>query len=280
MFIDRKSFKYKGKSLIEKAIIKPPLKHERIFHDQGCFLYFKNSDGRLNSSHEKINISATEAVLFQCDTYFMEIISSSNAEQVEVIAFHLYPEFLKKLYENELPKSILKNATDVKSQVVVNEQIISKFIESLDFYFENPSLVNDDLLELKIKELVLLLIQSKNVESVIELIKNLYSIRKPNLKKTVSLHLYSNLNLQEFAKLCQMSLSTFKREFKKEFNTTPSNYIKNKRLQKGENLLRITELSIGEIAFEIGYNDPQYFTRIFKKNIGATPTNYRAQFRR
>jgi len=94
MFIDRQSFKYKGRSLIEKAIIKPPLKHERIFHNQGCFLYFKNSAGRLNAAKEKIEIAAQEAVLFQCDTYFVEIIGETKATEIEVFAFHLYPEIL------------------------------------------------------------------------------------------------------------------------------------------------------------------------------------------
>jgi len=280
MFLDRQSFKYKGKSLIEKAIIKPPIKHERIFHDQGCFLYLKNSEGKLNSSQEKINISPKEAVLFQCDTYFMEIISSNNEDVVEVIAFHLYPEILKKLFANELPKSIISGAKNVNSQIIVNSEIISKFIESLEFYFQNPTLVNDDLLELKIKELVLLLIQSKNVESILQLIKNLYSTRTDDLRKTVNLHLYSNLSVDDLAKLCSMSLSTFKREFKKAFGESPAKHITLKRLQKSEKLLRTTAMRINEVAFKLGYNDPQYFTRVFKKSTGISPTEFRAQFRK
>lgn len=166
---------------------------------------------------------------------------------------------------------------NVKSKRV-NSQIISQFIKSLEFYFENPTLVDDDLLELKIKELVLLLIKSKNVKSVLELIKNLYSSKTTNVKDIIELHLYSNLAIEELAKLSQTSVSTFKRVFKKEFNVTPLNYITTKRIKKAENLLKITEVSISEIAYEVGYSDPQYFTRIFKKNIGTTPTKYQAQF--
>ncbi len=280
MFLDRKSFQYKGKSLIEKAILKPPIKHERVFHEQGCFLYFKNSKGRLNSSQEKIDIATSEAILFQCDTYFMEIIGSSSEEEVEVIAFHLYPEILKELYKNELPSTITKNVKNIESKLIVNDQILSKFVESLDFYFDNPSLVNDDLLELKIKELVLLLIQSKNVESVLELIKNLYSTRSQNFKETVSIHTFSNLTVEELAKLCNMSLSTFKREFKKTFDQSPNKYFTEKRLLKAQEMLRISDDSINDISFDIGYEDQQYFARVFKNNTGVTPTQYRAQFRK
>jgi len=47
----------------------------------------------------KIKINAQEAVLFQCGTYFMEIIGEGQAEEVELFTFHLYPEILKELYK-------------------------------------------------------------------------------------------------------------------------------------------------------------------------------------
>ncbi|MFD1551043.1 AraC family transcriptional regulator [Putridiphycobacter roseus] len=271
------AFTYKNEILIERAIVKPPLTHERIFQNQGCFMYIKNADATFHSSQEKVKIESKEAILFQCDAYFIEFLNERNEDEVEVIAIHLYPDILKQIYENELPNTIIEDALNTQSKKIVDSKMISKFIESLDFYFENPSLVNDDLLELKIKELVLLLIQSKNIESVLELIKNLYTSRLTDFKDIIALHTYSNLGMEELALLCQMSLSSFMRAFKKEFETTPIKYITNKRLKKAENLLRNAEMTISEIAFETGYNDPQYFTRIFKKNTGKTPTEFRAQ---
>ncbi len=273
------AFTYKNKVLIERAIVKTPLKHERIFQNQGCFMYIKNSDATFHSSQEKLKIQSKEAILFQCDSFFIELLSESKEEEVEVIAIHLYPDILKEIYANELPNTIIEDSLNAKSKKIVDSQMISKFIESLDFYFENSTLVNDDLLELKIKELVLLLIQSNNIESVLELIKNLYTSRLTNFKDIITLHTYSNLGMEDLAQLCQMSLSTFKREFKKEFETTPLKYITQKRLKKAKNLLKNSEMTISEIAFETGYNDPQYFTRTFKKNSGTTPTLFRSQFK-
>jgi len=56
-------------------------------------------------------------------------------------------------------------------KTVVPDNTMKRFIDSLEFYFENPAIVNEDLLELKIKELMLLLVQSKNAASVLELIE-------------------------------------------------------------------------------------------------------------
>ena len=74
---------------------------------------------------------------------------------------------------------------------------MSKFIDSLEFYFQNPSLVNNDLLELKIKELILLLIQSKNVNSILELVVDLYSTNTVQVKEVIEIHLFSKLKLEE-----------------------------------------------------------------------------------
>ncbi|OUS01041.1 AraC family transcriptional regulator [Flavobacteriales bacterium 33_180_T64] len=275
MILERHTFEYQDKVLIEKVKIGTPFMYEAIFQNRGCFIYFKEKGPKLYSAMENIQINGQEAVLLNCGNHFLELLKESENEQVEVIIFHLIPEMLKKLYIKELPKILVKHNTSKPSQVVASNDIITKFIDSLEFYFQNPSLVNNDLLELKIKELILLLIQSKNVASVLELINNLYSTKAVQVKEIIKLHLHSNLTLEELAKLCHLSLSSFKREFKKEFNDSPTNYIISKKLEKAKELLLMTDLSISEIAYEVGFNDPQYFTRIFKKRGGISPSSFR-----
>jgi len=276
MKIHRQSFRYQNKVLIEKAIIKPPFKLERVFQNEGCFVYMKEREAKFLSSEDSLRVAAKEAVLLKCDTYFIDFIKESDHKTVEVIAIHLYPDILKKLYMHELPSLLEKQTYNAKTKHIVDQVVIAKFIASLEFYFQHPTLVNDDLLELKIKELVLLLIQTKNVESILELITDLYSSRTANLKEVISLHLYSNLSVEELAKLSHMSLSSFKREFKKQFNDSPSHYINTEKLKKAKKLLALSDLSISDVAFEVGYNDPLYFTRLFKKREGTSPSAYRA----
>ena len=205
----------------------------------------------------------------------MDLLQQKEGETVEVIIVHLYPEILKKLYIGELPTLIEKSSYSKQSQVVASQDIISRFIDSLDFYFSNPTLVNNDLIELKIKELILLLVQTKNITSILELVADLYSAKSVHLKNIIELHLYSNLSIEELAKLSNLSISSFKRQFKKEFNDSPNNYIITKKIEKAKELLSITDIPISEIAYEIGFNDPLYFTRLFKNKTGTSPTSYR-----
>ncbi len=275
MIASRYTFKYQNQILIEKVKILPPFRYEAIFQNTGCFIYFKDQGPQLLSSEVKTRLKGNEAVLLKCGNHFLDLLKETKDDLLEVIVIHLFPEVLKKLYTGDLPEVIKKQSKS--SQVVVSSNVIAKFIESLEFYFQNPSLVNNDLLELKIKELILLLIQSKNINSILELVADLHSTNLVQVREVIELHLFSNLKLEELAKLCNLSLSSFKREFKKEFNDSPTNYINNRRLDKAKELLNITDLPISEIAYEIGFQDSLYFTRLFKNKIGVPPTAYRKE---
>lgn len=195
---------------------------------------------------------------------------------IEVIAVHLFPDLLKKLYAKELPELIKKREYNKETQVIQSDHVVAKFIESIEFYFKNPSFVNEDLLELKIKELILLLLQTKNVNSILELVTDLYSTKTVSIRKIIDLHLTSNLTAEELATLCGLSLSSFKRAFKKEFDDTPKNYINHQRIERAKELLNISDLHINEIAYDLGFNDALYFTRLFKNKTGMSPSTYKS----
>lgn len=275
MILDRQAFNYKGKVLLEKVFFQAPFHNEVLFENEGCLLYFRHVDAKIFSAHDDLPVENKDAVLLRCGTYFFDLIRKTDKARVEVIAIHLYPQMLQDLYVNDLPKRIQQLDYSKKSQLISPQDVISRFVESLDLYFENPALVNDHVLELKIKELVLLLIQTQSIGSILELITDLYSSKVVNIRKVVELHLYANFRIEQLAKLCHMSLSSFKRAFKKEFNDSPQNYILSKKLEKAKELLVITELPVGQIAYDSGFDDPLYFSRLFKKRTGTSPSAFR-----
>lgn len=276
MVTSHNTFNYKGQVLIEKINIRSPFRYEAMFENTGCFIYFKQRGPKVFSAGNNTQLKANEAILLKCGNHFIDLLRDTENEEIEVVVVHLYPEVLKKLYTGDIA-TIIKKQNTKGSQVVASSNVIAKFIDSLEFYFQNPSLVNNDLLELKIKELILLLVQSENINSVLELVTDIYSTVVVPIRDVVELHLFSNLNLEQLAKLCNLSMSSFKRAFKKEFEDSPINYINKRRLEKAKELLTITELAISEIAYEIGFQDALYFTRLFKKKIGVSPSKYRVE---
>lgn len=76
-----------------------------------------------------------------------------------------------------------------------------------------------------------------------------------------------------------MSPNYFSSVFKKELDQSAVNYITEVRMEKAREYLKDTDLSVIEIAENVGYEDSQYFFRVFKKTTGVTPLQYRQQYR-
>ncbi|TBL79396.1 AraC family transcriptional regulator [Paenibacillus thalictri] len=72
-----------------------------------------------------------------------------------------------------------------------------------------------------------------------------------------------------------MSFKQINRSFKKETGTTVYNYLLCKKIDKAKMLLQDTSMAVSEIAYRIGYADAHYFSNVFKRKTGVTPTEYR-----
>jgi AraC-like DNA-binding protein len=275
MILDRKYFDINNKCAIEKLIIKPPIRLDAVFQDEACFTYLKEGELSLSSPTGNLSIETEESVLLRCGNYFTNAIRKHPAKTCEVYAVHLYPGILKELYKNEFPNFIKDNAIKPYIRKIEKKSFITHFIQSLDFYFENPNLVSDDLLKLKIKELILLLLQTDNAENIITLFSHLFNPRQAGLFEVVEAHVYSSISIVDLARLTGRSLSTFKRDFEAQFSDTPANFIKEKKLEKALELIQSTELSVSEICYEVGFQDTSHFTKTFKQKYNQSPSKYR-----
>jgi len=83
----------------------------------------------------------------------------------------------------------------------------------------------------------------------------------------------------EVALLCSMSPSRFCREFKAEFGVTFVEYLANYRVIQAKRLLSNPTMAVADVAGAVGFNDPSYFTRVFRKQEGVSPSEYRAAAR-
>ena len=87
----------------------------------------------------------------------------------------------------------------------------------------------------------------------------------------------TEINVKEYASSRGMSVSWFIRNFKQYTNTTPMQYIVSIRVSNAQILLETSNYNITEIGNIVGYDNPLYFSRIFKKQKGTSPSEYRKQ---
>ena len=275
MIVSQQHFDIGDKRVIEKLIIRTPFRFGAAFQNEACFVYFKDGKTIVSSPAERLEIGATESVLLNCSNYFADFIQSAPLATIEVYAVHLYPDLLREIYKDSLPEFFRHQATGQNARVIANHSIINHFIDGLVFYFENPGLVNSELLLLKIRELILLLLQTKNAATIAELMANLFSPRQANLKDVIQHHLYADFSINELAHLAGLSLSSFKRVFQNIYHDTPANYLRTKKIEKAMDLLKQSDYSVSEICFQIGFNDTSHFTKAFKKHTQQSPLAFR-----
>lgn len=79
----------------------------------------------------------------------------------------------------------------------------------------------------------------------------------------------------ELVRLSNYSARHFNRLFAAAYGTAPMSYLTDIRIRRACSLLRETSLSMAEIALRCGFGDPNYFSRIFRKKIGYSPSEYR-----
>lgn len=92
-------------------------------------------------------------------------------------------------------------------------------------------------------------------------------------------HFGENLTVNDLAEHYGMSSNYFSSMFKKEMNQSAINYITELRINKARELLEHSQLSVVDISKKVGYEDSQYFFRVFKKSVGMTPLRYRQDSR-
>ena len=87
------------------------------------------------------------------------------------------------------------------------------------------------------------------------------------------------INIEDYAKQHGMSVSWFIRNFKDYTGATPAQYILSLRISNAQSLLESTTYNITEIASIVGYDNPLYFSRLFKKHCGVSPKEFRKQLK-
>jgi AraC-like DNA-binding protein len=152
---------------------------------------------------------------------------------------------------------------------------LKAFFDSLKPYIDHPKKFTANIAELKTNEAIELLLQTG------DLFQNfLFDFQEPykmDLETYMNHNYKYNISLSSFAKLTGRSLSTFKRDFVKIFDTTPDHWLQTKRLEQAHYLMSKEKQRPSEVYLEVGFENLSHFSFAFKKQFGQTPTEIAAQ---
>jgi transcriptional regulator GlxA family with amidase domain len=106
---------------------------------------------------------------------------------------------------------------------------------------------------------------------------------EPRIHRVIRLmtgELCRDIPLEELARSVNLSSSHFRHLFKDSTGLSPTQYLKVRRMQKAQQLLETTFLSVKEVMLRVGLKDKSHFTRGFKQLYGLSPVKYRSQYSR
>ncbi len=131
----------------------------------------------------------------------------------------------------------------------------------------------DELLSMLLREIFILIHRQC---TKIHRIRNEYLEEEMELAvKYFSENYNTNISIEDYAASRGMSISWFIRSFKQYKNITPMQFIVSLRITNAQILLETTKYSVKEIGYIVGYDNPLYFSRIFSKQKGMSPSVYR-----
>jgi AraC-like DNA-binding protein len=200
-----------------------------------------------------------------------ETISNQNQTYHSILLF-----FTNEMLLNCLEKYQFKSRnTKASNSIIVCEydDYIKHFVTSLEQIYHLEKNFQETLLKAKFEEIMIYLIERNGIDFLNNLLTN-QSDRTTQFKTVIEHNKHNKLTLQELAFLCNMSLSTFKREFNKHYEITPIKWFQQQRLEQAAFLLSKQNKRPIELFEAAGYDNFSNFVQAFKKQYGITPKQF------
>lgn len=151
-----------------------------------------------------------------------------------------------------------------------NHPLLQSCLTSLIPYFDLEEEFPENIASLKITEaLTILRTIDKDLDTILA---NFETPGKVDLAKFMESHFMYNLPLEKFGYLTGRSLSTFNRDFRRTFNTTPQKWLTQKRLELAHYQITQHARRPVDLYLEVGFEDLSHFSFAFKKHFGYIPT--------
>jgi len=222
----------------------------------------------------QVVVNAGEAVFVRSGaTGVFEKYGAPNGPYESILIFMPH-ELIAEFAERKRLKAHPNTRGEIVTKVKLAPELRG-YVESIVPYFNSQLALEEDLIYNKIIELLFVLAQT-SPGLVSDLIGSIQT-NKSTLAAIMEQNYTQALPLEEFAKLVGRSLASFKRDFQREYQTAPSQWLREKRLRLAHLLFEKTNKSVTEVCYEVGFANPSHFSRAFKAFYGYSPNTLKSE---
>ncbi len=241
----------------------------KVVLDMNMFSFLQIGKKQVHFAGNSVSVNKDQSLLLKKGNWlWTELLDTETTYFCKLFFFSekMLSDFLKK------HSKIKKTKKEVKPYFIIkNDDFITAFLNSLSILGKTSKNFENKFLRLKFEEIILYLINKYGNDFEVYLQSLIIKESSP-LKKIVESKIDSNLKLEEIAFLCNMSLSTFKRNFINEYKISPGKWFKDKRLNKAKKILEQGKLKPSDIYLEFGYHNLSNFSIAFKNKFGINPS--------
>lgn len=236
-----------------------------------CFM-IKGHKDVVDEAH-RYSISSDDIGLLPTGNILMTERTTVNREYESLLLF-----FSNSFLTDFLEKYNIRLQSPASAQppvlIMQKDDYLVNFQQSVKLLKNVPEL--ERIKTAKLEEVLLYLLQKYPAAMQGFIAQCVSTNQNRSLVKVVKQNMLANLNYQELAFLCNMSVSTFKRKFFEVYQTTPKKYFVGRKMQLAESMLQ-SKKRPSDIYFELGYENLSSFSLEFKKHFGISPKAYQVQ---
>lgn len=241
---------------------------QQIVLNQNTFSFLTDGTKEVVFDNSTLSIDNSKFLIMKSGHCLMTEKLSDIRNYRSVLLFFTNETLSKFIRKSKLNKT---GTTEYKSVHSFGyDEFTQRFVKSLLDISKLSKGVQKKLLEVKLEEILLYLTEIYGTDFLYSLILNSGDTTH-KFTQTVEKNQLNKLTLNELSFLCNMSVSTFKREFEKHYSKSPIKWFQNKRLEYAHYLLNQEQKSSSEIYFEVGYENLSSFIQAYKSKYGITP---------
>ena len=223
-------------------------------------------DGAVVEAH------ANEALILPQGLYHVSDLLTQNGT-FESLLFY-FDHSIISIFLDQIKHKVQNELIHPEIQKISLTTSIKLFTDSIVKIYKSSKSSHPEIYNLKMLELLHLI---HTEHPTIHLPQLLFAYTKPtkrDMRHFMEDNFYKPLKIEDYAQLTGRSLSSFRRDFRQLFQTTPNKWIQNKRLDRAINTLKQREINITDLAHSVGYENVSYFIRAFKMRTGLSPKQY------
>jgi AraC family transcriptional regulator, exoenzyme S synthesis regulatory protein ExsA len=242
-------------------------KSEIVF-DQHMLIWFISGETKIVQSESTHTFRAGDIFLIPRNKPATIINYPKDGLPHKTVVMLLTTKILRDFYNNI--KVSLKSTPVPTIRSYNNHPLLESCLASLIPYFDVEGAFPENLALLKITEAISIL---RTIDPTIDgVLSNFEDPHKVELVGFMEKNYMFNMPLEKFGYLTGRSLTSFKRDFKKAFNTTPQKWLTQRRLELAHYEISEKKRKPVEICHEVGFENLSHFSYIFKKHFGYAPT--------